>query len=337
MRPFGRPVVLVPILLAALAAGCGAGRGAAPAAADGPAWAIAVHGGAGIYRELSDERRRAILDGIERALRLGADRLDGGAPALQVVEEAIRLLEDDPTFNAGRGAVLTWDGTHRLDASIMDGRDLSCGAVAGVGTVRHPITLARHVMTDTRHVLLAGAGAETFADGVGVERVPNEWFTTPDRRRALEEFLERQPAGEGGGTVGVVALDRDGHLAAGTSTGGLTGKRWDRIGDSPIVGAGTWADDRSVAVSGTGRGEEYIRRALAHRVASLIELAGVPVDEAVRRAIEDELAPGDGGLIAVDRHGRIAMGFNTAGMARGAADSTGRFEVAVGPDGDDLL
>jgi beta-aspartyl-peptidase (threonine type) len=225
--------------------------------------------------------------------------------------------------------VFTRSGGHALDASIMDGRDRACGAVAGVSTVRHPITLARRVMERTPYVLLAGPGAEEFADIEAVERVDPAWFDTERRRRSLREFLAGEDDGAPRGTVGVVARDRAGDLAAGTSTGGLTGKRWGRIGDSPIVGAGTWASNGTCAVSATGTGEEFIRHAVGRTIAALVEFDDLDCADAAARVIEETLAPGDGGVIVVDAAGRASFAFNTAGMLRGAADSGGRFEIAI--------
>jgi beta-aspartyl-peptidase (threonine type) len=292
-------------------------------------YAIAIHGGAGnIPRDKPEEEVERYKTALRESLELGRGLLAEGAAALDVVEQVIRRLEDDPLFNAGRGAVFNHEGQHELDASIMDGSTLACGGVAGVTTVRHPITLARHVMQDTKHVLMAGAGAERFADEAGVERVEPVWFSTPRRREALERAREEDRKEREHGTVGVVVLDREGHLAAGTSTGGLTNKRYGRVGDSPIIGAGTYADDRSCAVSGTGRGEEFIRRAIARSIAARVEWDGLDVEAAAEEMI-GTLEPGDGGVIVVGRTGEIAMVFNTTGMYRGAADSNGRFEVAI--------
>lgn len=299
-------------------------------------WAIAIHGGAGgLSRETPDEKQQAYLAALDAALGEGAEALDDGASALDVVEAVIRLLEDDPLFNAGRGAVYNHVGDHELDASIMDGETLACGAVAGVRTVRHPITLARHVMERTRHVLLAGPGAEEFAGEVGVERVEPSFFDTPERYEAWQRALERPAAALAAdskyGTVGVVALDRQGRLAAGTSTGGLTDKKFGRVGDSPIVGAGTYANG-TVAVSGTGIGEEYIRHGIARSLAALMDYRGWDVERATKHLIEEVLRPGDGGLIALAADGTISMEYNTSAMFRGAADAGGRFEVAIWDD-----
>ncbi|MDE0961333.1 MAG: isoaspartyl peptidase/L-asparaginase [Planctomycetota bacterium] len=288
-------------------------------------WAIAIHGGAGaLSKGAPEEEQRAYRESLQSALTIGAGILQNGGEGLDAVEQVIRFLEDDPLFNAGLGAVFNSQGKHELDASIMDGSDLSCGAVAGVRTVRHPITLARKVMTDTRHVLFAGEGAETFASQCGVELVENSFFSTNRRR---EQWTQRRKPKKG--TVGVAVLDRQGHLAAGTSTGGMTDKRWGRVGDSPIIGAGTYADDRACAVSCTGTGEEYIRHAVAHSVAARMMLAGQDLQSACDAMIHEVLQPDDGGLIAVDAAGNIAFSYSTQGMYRAAADSSGRFEVGI--------
>jgi len=290
-----------------------------------PAWALAIHGGAGTPpRDMPEERRRAYRESLASVLGDGRDRLAAGQSAVDVVEALILRFEDDPLFNAGKGAVFNAEERHDLDAAIMDGSTLACGAVAGLTTVRHPIALARRVMERTGHVFLAGAGAEHFADEAGVERVPNEWFSTPER---LEQLRKRQAEGKFG-TVGVVALDREGRLAAGTSSGGLTNKKWGRIGDVPVIGAGTYADGR-VAVSCTGKGEEFIRHGVARELAALVRYDHRSLAEAGKILMEERLRPGDGGLIAVDAEGRILLVYNTAGMFRGAADPSGRFEVAI--------
>lgn len=303
-------------------------------------WAIAIHGGAGtIPRTMDPAQVAAYEEALRRALALGRDGLSAGKAAVDVVEEVARQLEDEPLFNAGKGAVFTHDGTHELDASIMDGSTLACGAVAGVKTVRHPISLARLVMDKTKHVLLAGDGADRFGRDMGVELVDNTWFDT-DRRReqwrdaqtkeaAVVDAGPTEPADAGvKGTIGVVALDRRGHLAAATSTGGLTNKRWGRVGDSPVVGAGTYANDATAAISCTGTGEEFIRHGVARTVSSRMALLHEDVEAAGKGALAP-LKPGDGGLIALDTSGRIAFVFSTDGMYRAAADAGGRFEVAI--------
>lgn len=302
-------------------------------------WAIAIHGGAGtIPKDTPPAVQKEYEEALAQALAYGRDRLAKGASALDVCEAVVRILEDDPRFNAGKGAVFNEKGEHELDASIMDGSTLRCGAVTGVRTVKNPIVLARLVMEKTRHVLLAGDGAEKFADGQQVERVPNQWFSTEGRRRVLEEVLrERERTGaldrpaaprHDHGTVGCVVLDAQGRLAAATSTGGMTAKRWGRVGDTPLIGAGNYAD-RFVAVSCTGTGEQFIRHGIARALSARIEFAGQSLDEAANWLVTRVLKPGDGGLIAVDRMGRIAMPFNSDGMYRGAADATGRFTVRI--------
>jgi beta-aspartyl-peptidase (threonine type) len=324
--------VAVSLALCACGADPGRGPALAPTAGDeGVAWALAIHGGAGtISREMAEERVAGYTEALEQALRVGAAVLEGGGTSLDAVEQVIRSLEDDPHFNAGRGAVFNHDGGHELDASIMDGATLACGAVARVTGIRNPISLARLVMERTGHVLLAGDGAERFAAEQGVDRVEPEYFFTEERyrrhRRALEAEAVRPP---GGGTVGAVALDRAGNLAAGTSTGGLTNKMFGRVGDSPIIGAGTYAKNGSCAVSGTGRGEEFIRHGVALSIAFLVEHEGLTVQEAARRVVHEVLAPGDGGVIALGQDGTVAFVFNTSGMYRGAIDGSGRFETRI--------
>jgi beta-aspartyl-peptidase (threonine type) len=303
-------------------------------------WAIAVHGGAGtMSRDAPAARLKAYEDAMTRALVLGKGMLADGASALDVCEAVMRSMEDNPMFNAGKGAVFNEQGKHELDASIMDGSTMRCGAVAGVRTVKHPISLARKVMADTRHVLLSGDGAEKFADVAGVERVENSYFDTEKRRRSLQRLLrERKRTGSlvpsdqsmDYGTVGCVVRDRDGRLAAATTTGGMTGKKWGRIGDSPIIGAGNYADEYA-AVSCTGTGEEFIRHCIARSVTARMAHGGETLQQACSAVIHDVLKQGDGGLIAVDRDGNIATPFNSSGMYRAMADSRGRFEVAIFP------
>lgn len=307
--------------------------GAAPA--DEGTWAIAVHGGAGtIPKDMDPERAAAYRTAMEDALRLGADMLAAGSPGLDVVEAVVRALEDDPKFNAGKGAVFTHEGKNELDAAIMDGATLRCGAVTGVTRVKNPVTLARAVMERSRHVFFTGAGAEQFAAQAGIEMVEPSYFFDQRRYDQLQEALETDtieflPSDDKKGTVGCVVLDRAGHLAAATSTGGLTNKRFGRVGDVPVIGAGTYADDRSCAVSCTGTGELFIRNTVARSVAAMMEFGGTSLEAAANEMIHRRLKPGDGGLIAVSRTGEIALTFNTTGMYRGAADAKGRFEVAI--------
>jgi beta-aspartyl-peptidase (threonine type) len=304
---------------------------AMPVHAEGkPRTALVLHGGAGVIQRsaLSAEDERAIRADLERALDAGNAILANGGTALDAIEAAIVILEDSPRFNAGKGAVFDAEGGHQLDASIMEGHTRRAGAVAGVTTVRNPIRLARAVMEHSQHVMLAGAGAEKFADTQpGIARVANDWFDTPQRRQQLEKTQAREkeaksaaiPTVEGAyfGTVGAVALDVHGHVAAATSTGGMTNKRWNRIGDSPVIGAGTYADDRC-GVSGTGWGEFYIRAAVAHDICARVAYRGdslaVAAEEVVNKVVP--ALGGDGGAIALDRDGNIAMPFNTSGMYR---------------------
>jgi len=297
---------------------------------------IAVHGGAGTLApaDLTPENERAYRAGLECALRAGFAVLDAGGPSLDAVVAAVQVLEDDPLFNAGRGAVVAANGQHELDASVMDGRDLRAGAVTGVRHVRSPIALARLVMEHSPHVMLAGAGAEEFALEQGLAPVPNTHFATERRRRELERFLQGElEAGRESlmGTVGAVARDSSGNLAAATSTGGMTGKKWGRVGDSPIIGAGTYAANDCCAVSATGHGEFFIRAAVAHEIASLMRYRGLDVIEAAEDVVMRQLVGlgGSGGVIAVGRDGRIAMPFNSEGMLRGAMDSSGRLVTGL--------
>jgi beta-aspartyl-peptidase (threonine type) len=296
--------------------------------------AIAVHGGAGTLprAELTPAKRQAFCAGLEGALRAGYARLDKGDTSLDAVVAAVRVLEDDPLFNAGRGAVYAANGTLELDASLMDGATLRAGAVAGVRHVRSPIELARRVLEHSPHVMLTGQGAEEFALEQGMHPVPNSFFATEHRRVELERVLHGELAGPESltGTVGAVALDAAGNLAAATSTGGLTGKRWGRVGDSPIIGAGTYAANDACAVSATGHGEYFIRLAAAHEIAAMMRYRGLGVAAAATDLLRriSELG-GYGGVIAIARDGSIAMPFNSDGMLRGAMDSGGRLELGI--------
>ncbi len=295
-----------------------------------PSWAIAIHGGAGGDPQKWDDRKVAARkNGLKLALQAGRDSLAAGGSAIDTVEAVIRILEDDANFNAGRGAVLTEDGNAELDASIMDGKSHQCGAVAGVTRVKNPITLARRVMTETKHVLLAGPGADEFAADMQVPLVDPDYFLS---RHHDSRNIDAAPGGLDSeqphfGTVGCVALDSDGNLAAGTSTGGTAKKLPGRVGDSPIVGAGTYAANDTCAVSGTGIGEEYIRNSVAYDIAAQIRYAGQSLASAVTVMMQQRLQPGVGGLIAVSNRGEIVMQHNTPGMSCGAADSRGRFET----------
>lgn len=298
---------------------------------------IAIHGGAGVITRssLSAEDEAAYRADLARALDAGYEMLQAGGDSLDAVTAAVRILEDSPLFNAGRGAVFNHEGINELDASIMDGRTLKAGAVAGVRHVRNPVDLARRVMERSPHVLLSGAGAEEFALEQGLELVPRKYFFTERRWQQLERARAGDKLGAAAlgyfGTVGAVARDSRGNLAAATSTGGMTNKRWGRVGDSPIIGAGNYADNDSCAVSATGSGEFFIRSVLAHEISTLIKYRGLAVEEAARQAVRERLQGigGDGGVIVVDREGNVAMQFNTEGMFRGTRDSRGRREVAI--------
>jgi beta-aspartyl-peptidase (threonine type) len=305
--------------------------------ADAPRWAIAIHGGAGVIpKTLPAAEKEQYFKSLDAALKLGRDVLAGGGTSLDAVEKVVRFLEDDPLFNAGKGAVYTHDGKHELDAAIMSGRDLACGSVAELTTVKNPISLARLVMEKSQHVFLVGQGAERFADEMKVPRVPNSWFDTEYRLKQWQDEL-KSARGEGGagdpdkkhGTVGAVALDVQGDLAAATSTGGLTDKRFGRVGDVPIVGAGTYANNATCAISATGVGEQFIRHTVSHDISALMEYRGLTLQQAADLVIHKKLNPGDGGVIGVAHDGSIALVFNSEGMFRGAADSGGRFEVKI--------
>ncbi|HUP01353.1 MAG TPA: isoaspartyl peptidase/L-asparaginase [Gemmatimonadota bacterium] len=311
-----------------------------------PDWVLVIHGGAGTIRreDMTPERERAYREAMTEALSAGAAVLEGGGPGLDAVETAIRVMEDSPLFNAGKGAVFTNSGANELDASIMDGATGKAGAVTGVRHVKNPISLARLVMEESVHVMLAREGAEEFALEQGVELVPAQYFYTESRWRALEREREQERESAAGGapsdsgvsgssrngsldaedgkfgTVGAVALDLAGNLAAGTSTGGMTNKRWGRIGDSPIIGAGTYADNEmGCAVSSTGHGEFFIRNVVAYDICARKHYHGIPLADAADQVVMEDLVAqeADGGVIALDAEGNLALPFNTAGMYRG--------------------
>jgi len=304
--------------------------------------ALVIHGGAGVIERdrLGADDERAIRADLEAALDAGHALLSRGGSALDAVEAAVRALEDSPRFNAGHGAVYDAEGRHELDASVMEGHTRRAGAVAGVTTIRNPVSLARAVMEHSPHVMLVGKGAEAFADTRdGIERVPNTYYDTAHRLRELEQAQARERAEAGDadnlkgkyfGTVGAVALDAHGHIAAATSTGGMTNKRWGRVGDTPLIGAGTWADERC-GVSGTGWGEFFIRCAVAHDIAARMAYRGDTLEAAADAVIQQSVSQlgGDGGAIALDRDGNIAMPFNTSGMYRGWVRPDGTRGTAI--------
>jgi beta-aspartyl-peptidase (threonine type) len=322
-----------------------------------PNWSLVVHGGSGVIdrADLKPEQDKAYRAMLTQAAEAGSAVLRRGDAALDAVEAAIHVLEDDPLFNAGRGAVFTAEGCVELDAAIMDGATLEAGAVAGVTHVKNPISAARRVMERSPHVLLIGRGADAFAQTQGLETASAGYFFVERRWRALEKQLAREGkpipprpkdadtderhaalAHDEGkrGTVGVVARDARGHVAAGTSTGGVTGKSWGRVGDSPLIGAGTYASDRSCAVSGTGEGEYFIRLSVARAIAALVELKGLTLQAAVDQVIQTDLEAlgGHGGVIAVTPDGQMAWSFNTSGMYRARVADGQALEVSIYKD-----
>ncbi|MEC9095766.1 MAG: isoaspartyl peptidase/L-asparaginase [Planctomycetota bacterium] len=299
-----------------------------------PEYAIVIHGGAGSATTdpVMIANREEIL---QKALKTGVSILEEGGTSLDAVESVIRILEDSPLFNAGRGGVLTAKGTNELDATIMDGRTRACGAVGGVTTVKNPISLARRVMTETRHVLLVSEGADQFAaqlDDPAIEIVAPEYFRTEKQVERLKRVKEREKltTKEKMGTVGCVALDRNGNLAAGTSTGGLVNKKHGRLGDSPIIGAGTYANNTTCGISCTGVGEDFIRHAIAYDIHARMHYGKQKLESAVEQVLKSEKYPIVGGVIGIDLQGSITMQFNTDGMARAAADSTGLRVIKAG-------
>ncbi|GIX05371.1 MAG: isoaspartyl peptidase/L-asparaginase [Planctomycetaceae bacterium] len=307
---------------------------------------LAVHGGAGYPRkEVPAELEQRMRDALAEALKAGKAKLDNGGSSLDAVEAAIRVLEDAPEFNAGKGAVFTRDGRNELDASIMDGANKRAGAVAGVQTIRNPISAARVVMERSKHVMFVGRGAEVFASQQGLELVDPSYFWTERRWRDIEAWWKREQEKNGGhggtshrgtsplpyGTVGAVAVDAQGNLAAGTSTGGMTGKMPGRVGDSPIIGAGTYADNLGAAVSCTGHGEYFIRYAVAHEIVALVKYRGLNISQAAEEVIIRQLKPagGEGAAIVLDRQGRIAACFNSEGLYRGWITRDGKVTVRL--------
>ena len=314
---------------------------------------FAIHGGAGtiLKSEMSAEREKQYRAALTQALMTGYGILKKGGAGLDAVEATIRIMEDSPLFNAGKGAVFTNAGTNELDASLMDGRTLKAGAVASIKHIKNPISLARLVMEKSKHVMMVGDGAETFAKEQGVELVPASYFYTEDRWKALQREKaaeeekskapkdKKQEKGHASlpvheyGTVGAVALDQSGNLAAGTSTGGISNKKWGRVGDSPIIGAGTYANNRTCGVSATGDGEYFIRSVVAHDLSALMEYKGLSLKEAADEVIDkvDKLG-GKGGLITIDKDGHIAMSFSTAGMYRGHVGADGQPIIEIYKD-----
>ena len=311
-------------------------------------WALALHGGAGtISQDLPDSIKQQYYDGLERAVRIGEHVLSEGGSAIDAVEQVVRELEDNPLFNAGNGSVFTIDGTHELDAAIMDGSTLQAGALTGLTTVKNPVSLARIVMEESNHIFFSGPGAEQFADQTGVERVANDHFHTERRYRQWQQSQEQsnlynpQPTDLSDpyshirdnkfGTVGAVAIDKDGKLAAATSTGGMTNKQFGRVGDVPIIGSGTFAN-HIAAISATGWGERIMEQVSANTIANLMEFGGYTLQGAVDYVLTERLESGQAGFITVDRDGNIYMNMNTTGMFRGSVDSHGNKMVMIWED-----
>lgn len=308
-------------------------------------FAIIIHGGAGTIKKenMTDELEKAYKSTLEEAIRIGYDILNNGGTSLDAVQKTINILEDSPLFNAGKGAVFTNAGTNEHDASIMDGKTLNAGASAGTTTVKNPINLARVIMDNSPHVMLAREGAETFAKEQNLELVSPDYFYTEKRMESLKRVQEAEKKvafydaninDSKFGTVGCAALDKYGNLAAGTSTGGMTNKRWGRIGDSPIIGAGTYANNKTCAVSSTGWGEYFIRSIAAYDVSALMEYKGLSLQEAAKEVIQNKIPElgGDGGLIAVDKNGNFATEFNTAGMFRATMNDKGELYIGIYKD-----
>jgi L-asparaginase / beta-aspartyl-peptidase len=305
---------------------------------------LVIHGGAGtiLKKNMSDELERQYRAALETALRAGHTVLARGGSSIDAVEAAIKVMEDNPLFNAGKGAVFTHDGRNELDASIMEGKGKRAGAVAGLTIVKNPISAARAVMEKSAHVMLTGRGAELFATQMGLEIVDPRYFWTERRWKSLQQELrkeqESKPQSDLGfpddkkfGTVGAVAVDKDGNVAAGTSTGGMTNKKWGRVGDAPIIGAGNYAENESCAVSATGHGEYFIRWTVAHDIAALVKYKEMTVQQAAHEVIHKKLAPvkGEGGVIAIDAKGNFTMTFNSEGMYRGWIGADGEPHVAI--------
>lgn len=312
-------------------------------------FAIVIHGGAGtlLKENMTPEKEAMYKAKLEEAIRVGYNILKEGGSSLDAITNTINILEDSPLFNAGKGAVFTNEGTNELDASIMDGATLNAGASAGTRTVKNPINLARAIMDKSPHVMLSGNGADAFAKEQGLEIVDSSYFFTENRFKALERIKESYKTqldhdeksvfygleikDSKFGTVGCVALDKKGNLAAGTSTGGMTNKRWGRIGDAPIIGSGTYANNATCAVSSTGWGEYFIRAQVAHDISALMEYKNLSLKEAARIVIHNKVAKlgGDGGIIAVDKYGNMVFEFNTAGMYRASMDDNGKLAVEI--------
>lgn len=304
---------------------------------------IVIHGGAGtiLKKNMSDSLESAYKEKLKEAISAGYEILKNGGNSLDAVKHTINVMEDSPLFNAGKGAVFTHEGRNELDASIMDGSTLNAGAVAGVRHIKNPIDLARDVMQKSDHVMLYGEGAEEFARGIGYKMMDTSYFYTRNRYESLKRVLEKQNKkvsfedpfikDSKFGTVGCAALDKHGNLAAGTSTGGMTNKRWNRIGDAPIIGAGTYANNATCAVSSTGWGEFFIRSVVAYDISALMEYKKMSLQDAAREVIQNKVPAlgGDGGIVAIDKDGNVAMEFNTSGMYRATMNSKGELVIGI--------
>ena len=304
-----------------------------------PEVALVIHGGAGTLTrdKITPELEKEIRASLEAALKAGYAKLQEGEPAVEAVKAAIVLMEDSHHFNAGKGAVFTHDGVNELDASIMNGADLNAGAVTGVTAVKNPILLADKVMTDSVHVMLSGAGAQEFAKSAGLEMVEPKYYFVERRWQQLEKAKAKEQAikqyvdDTKFGTVGAVALDHTGNIAAGTSTGGMTNKRWGRIGDSPVIGSGTYAESQVCGVSATGHGEYFIRAAVAYDICARVKYKGQNIQQAADEVVQDKLVDmkGSGGIIALGADGQVAYSFNTEGMYRGSINTKGEMEIGI--------
>ena len=309
---------------------------------DEPSFGIVIHGGAGtiLKKNMTPELEKEYRAVLAQAIEVGHAILKEGGSSQEAVEKTIHVMENSPLFNAGKGAVLTAEGYASLDASFMDGKSLNAGAISGVRHIKNPITTAIAVMEQSPHVMLSGKGADDFAISLGLDTVPNNYFITERRKNALKRVQEKEAAkvsfydpfirDSKFGTVGCVALDQAGNLAAGTSTGGMTNKKWDRIGDAPIIGAGTYANNISCGVSATGWGEFFIRSVVAHDIAALVEYKGMDITSAAKTVLQKVAdLGGDGGVIVLDRKGNVAMEFNTAGMYRAHMDAQGNQNIMI--------
>ena len=341
------------------AAGAQTGASSAPLVTKAPAgkWAIVMHGGAGVIERstMKPETEQQYRAGLDAAITAAAKVLDGGGHAMDAIEAGLKVLEEDPLFNCGHGAVFAADGTNQLDAAIMDGKTMNAGAVADVTTTRHPISLARAVMEKSPHVMLIGHGADEFGKSVGLEQVPNSFFFTERRWQGLVKQLKKEgrpvpprpvgappepttpvaeietPEAHKYGTTGMVVRDRFGDIAAGTTTGGVSGKLWNRVGDTPIIGAGTYASSESCAVSATGTGEYFIRLTVARTICALVQYKGMALQAAVDDVVQRQLGAihGDGGVIAITPDGQMAWGFNTPGMFRARLVEGGTVQMGI--------